>query len=219
MPVPLSTAARNAIHAREIAATWFLELQCDEGTLRGWDQFEPITYDGQTHEAIGGSWEISGEIRAGAGLVSESLTLTFDSGSKTDDASFLGRLLDRTWHQRRIRIRSVAFNVASNFITPIGQIFEWVGYMDTISDPEGVDAKLILNCESGVFRARARNLRTVTDADQRLRDANDGSMKNIALKPFQDVPFGVSWATIPGAMSAPAAPAPNIMLFRAGSSK
>jgi len=200
MPLPLSTAARNAITAREVAVAWLMELYCDEGTLRGWDQFESCNYGGDTFEPIGSGWAIAGQIKAGAGLVAESLTFTFDGGGQYDDASFVGRLLDRSWHQRRIRIRNVCFNVSSNFVTPIDTVFEWVGFMDTISAPEGSrsGSQIILNCESGTFRARARNLRTVTDVDQRLRDPNDGSFRNIAVKPFQDVPFGVDWHTIVG---------------------
>lgn len=198
----LSTAARNAITARTVAPAWFLELFCAEGTLRCWDQFESISYDGATFEPIGSDWEIAGEIRVGSGLVAEPLTMTFDGGRQFDDASFVGRLLDRTWHLRDVRLRCVVFNTASNFMTPIDTVFDWVGFMNTISVPEGGSGKsiVVLNCESDTFRTRARNIRTVTDADQRLRDPNDASFKNIATKPFQDVPFGVGWSTIPGAI-------------------
>lgn len=216
MPLPLSTAARNAINAREVAVAWFIELYCDEGTLRGWDQFESVSYSGDTFEPIGSGWSVAGQIKAGAGLVAESLTLSFDGGGQYDDASFIGRLLDRSWHQRRVRIRNVCFNVSSNFVTPIDTIFEWVGFMDTITAPEALrsGSKIILNCESGTFRARARNLRTVTDADQRLRDASDASFRNIATKPFQDVPFGVDWATLPGVSTSSEVVRPGV--FRGG---
>lgn len=203
MPLPLSTAARNAINAREVAFAWFVELHCDEGVLRGWDQFETITYGGQTYEPLGSTFSIVGELKAGGGLVAESLTVSFDGGGQYDDASFVGRLLDRSWHQRRIKIWNVCFDTSSNFVTAIGTVLEWYGYMDTIDAPEGSrgQSQIILNCESGTFRARARNLRTLTDVDQKLRDATDASFRNIAVKPFQDVPFGISWANIPGVVA------------------
>jgi hypothetical protein len=85
-------------------------------------------------------------------------------------------------------------------VTAVGVVLDWRGFMDTISTPEGEGAasRVTLQCESGTFRARARNMTTVTDMDQKRRDATDASFRNIATKPFQSVPFGTSWSTIPG---------------------
>lgn len=205
MPLPLDTDTRNALAAREIATAWLLELFCHSAggspaTLRGWDKTEAITYGGQDFEPLGDAWGIAGDIRAGADLVAEALTIWFDGATQLDDASFIGRLLDLRWHQRRVRLRQLLLVPTSNFVTAIGVGFEWRGFMDTIDAPEGGagPSRVTLNLESGTFRARARNMTTVTDRDQRLRDANDASFRNIAVKPFQDVPFGTSWTTVPG---------------------
>ncbi|HPE49721.1 MAG TPA: hypothetical protein PLR76_15060 [Hyphomonas sp.] len=201
MPLPLTTDARNALAAREVAHAWLLELFTDEGTLRGWDKPVPITYGGDDFEALGDQWGISGEIRLGADLVPEPLTITFDGAPQNDDASFVGRLLDRSWHQRRMRLRGLLLNVSSNFTTAIGIHLDWNGWMDTISttDAVGQPAQVILNCEGGVFRALDRNLTLCTHADQQRRSATDTFFKNVALKPQQDVPFGTKWSNIPGA--------------------
>lgn len=200
MPLPIDSETRDALVAREIAHAWLLELFTDEGTLRAWDKTEAMTFESNTFEALGDQWSIEGEIRAGADLVAEPLTISFDGSVQLDDASFVGRLLDRTWHQRRIRLRQMLLVPTSNFVTPVGIAFDWRGFMDTIDAPEGGSgpSKVVLNCESGTFRARARNMHTVTDLDQRLRDANDNSFRNIATKPFQDVPFGTGWTNVPG---------------------
>lgn len=206
MPLPIDTTTRNALAAREVACAWLLELFCESAggtpvTLRGWDKTEAIAYDSVTFEALGDSWGISGEIKSGADLVAEPLTIWFDGATQLDDASFVGRLLDLRWHQRKVRLRQLLMVPSSNFATVVGVVLDWRGFMDTITSPEGDDgpSRVTLTCESGTFRARARNMTTVTDRDQRLRDANDASFRNIATKPFQSVPFGTSWSTIPGA--------------------
>lgn len=205
MPLPLDTATRNALAAREIAHAWLLELFCQSAggtpvTLRGWDKTEAITYGGSTFEPLGDGWGIAGEIRAGADLVAEPLTIWFDGALQLDDASFVGRLVDLKWHQRRVRLRQLLLTPTSNFVTAVGVAYDWRGFMDTLDAPEGDSgpSRVVLNCESGTFRARARNMTTVTDRDQRLRDANDASFRNIAMKPFQDIPFGTNWSNVPG---------------------
>lgn len=204
MPLPLTTDARNALLAREVAVGWLLELSCDEGTLRGWSGTESLSYDSATWEALGDRWGVSGAIGGGLDLVAESIVFWFDGGPQYDDASFVGRLLDRTWHQRAFRLRQVLFQTSTYFATVIGEVLDVRGFMDTIQTPEGGTeaSRVVLSCETGTFRARARDMATITDADQRRRDSDDASFRNMAVKPFQDVPFGASWTTIPGVRSA-----------------
>lgn len=204
MPLPLDTDTRNALNAREVSCAWLLELFTEStggspAYLRGWDKSEAITYDSVSFEALGDAWGISGEIRAGADLVAEPLTIWFDGAKQLDDTSFVGRLLDRRWHQRKVRLRQLLMVPGSNFVTAIGVVLDWRGFMDTIETPEGEGpSRVTLTCESGTFRARARNMTTVTHMDQKRRDATDASFANIAVKPFQSVPFGTSWSNIPG---------------------
>jgi hypothetical protein len=225
MPLPLDTDTRNALAAREVATAWLLELFCEDSEgdpayLRGWDKPEAITYDSVSFEALNDSWGVAGDIRAGADLVAEPLTIWFDGALQLDDASFVGRLLDRRWHQRKVRLRQLLLNPSTHFVTAIGVVMDWRGFMDTIEAPEGDEgpSRVTLSCESGTFRARARNMTTVTDRDQRLRDADDGSFKNIATKPFQSVPFGTSWSNIPGYRAGSgggsASPSPGAMAAR-----
>lgn len=200
MPAPFSTAGREKLRARQISDAWFFDLYTDEGTLRGWNQQFAITLSGDEYEPLGDKIDIDVEINSGSDLVAEPLTIKFDGAAKLDNTSFVGRLLDRTWHQRRIRVRQFVFDVTSNKRSEATEVFSWYGNMDTLSDPEGGSgpAEIILNCESGTFRALARNNQTVTDVNQRLRDANDASFKNMSVKPFQRVPFGIGDHKIAG---------------------
>jgi hypothetical protein len=200
MPLPLTTDARNALAAREVAHAWLLDLYTGEGTLRCWDKGVPITYGGDTYEALGDRWRIEGEIKVGVDLTPEPLTLSFDGAPQSEDASFVGRLVDRTWHQRRMRIRGLLLDVSSNFTTAIGVHLEWNGWMDTLQTSDGVGgpSTIILNCEGGILRALDRNMTTCTDADQKRRLSTDQFFRNVALKPSQEVPFGTEWKNIPG---------------------
>jgi hypothetical protein len=202
MPLPLTTAARNALAAREVAHAWLLDLYTAEGTLRAWDKNIPITYGGDAYEAQFERWRIEGEIKVGVDLTPEPLTIVFDGAVQSDDASFVGRLVDSTWHQRRMRIRGLLLDVSSNFTTAIGVHLEWNGWMDTIQTNDGIGntSTVILNCEGGILRALDQNLTLCTDADQRRRLSTDEFMRNVALKPAQEVPFGVAWSKIPGGL-------------------
>lgn len=203
MPLPLTTDARDALEAREVAHGWLLELFTDEGTLRCWDKSIAITYGGDTYEPLGDRWRVDGEIKLAADLVAEPVTFVFDGAPQSDDASFVGRLLDRAWHQRRVRLRGLLLNTSSNFNTAIGVHLDWYGWMDKInvSDAPGQPSQVLLTCEGGIFRALDRNLTMCTDTDQKRRLSTDQFFANIALKPSQDVPFGTGWSNVPGARS------------------
>jgi hypothetical protein len=200
MPRVLTAPVLAALEAGTIAHGWLIDLFTDEGTLRAWDKPMSITYGGNLYEPLGDSFELAGELRLGPDLVPEPLTFTFDTSPADDDASFVGRLLDRQWHQRKARLTGILFVPGTNFQTQVGKHIEWNGVMDTIETAEidNGQSRLVLNCEGGIFRALDRNMTTCTDFDQKKRDPVDRFFGNVALKPRQDVPFGRSWSNIPG---------------------
>ncbi|MEL7203198.1 MAG: hypothetical protein AAGL19_03445 [Pseudomonadota bacterium] len=200
MPLPLTTAARNALAAREVAHAWLLELFTTEETLRAWDKNIDLSYESNTFEGIGDKWRIAGEISMGVDLVPEPLTISFDGSLQNDDTSFIGKLVDNQWHNRKVRLRGMLLDVSSEFTVPIGVHIDWNGFMDQLdtSDTTGQASTISLKCEGGTFRALDRFLVQCTDEDQRRRNANDAFMQNVALKPQQDVPFGKSWSKIAG---------------------
>ncbi len=199
MALPLSSAARAAIKSRRVAHAWLIELFTAEGTLRAWDKPMTGSYGGVDFEGIGDAWSLS-EIKLSTGLVPQPITITFDGGLQHDDSSFVGRLLDRTWHQRKIRLRGLLLDPESNWTSAIGVHLDWNGYMDQISTSDQVSApsSVVLTCESGVFRALDRSMTTCSNIDQKRRDPTDGFFRNTATKPTQDIPFGTGWKNVPG---------------------
>lgn len=203
MALPLSPEVLAAITSGNVASSWLVNLHTDEGILRGWDQPFDVNFDGNIYEGLADAFRIEGEIRLGYDLVPESLTLVFEGSSQNDNASFMGRLVDRSWHQRRIELIHLLFEPGTNFVTQLGVLFEWTGTIDTIeaADAENAESDIVLSAEGGVFRALDLNLTTCTDLDQRLRDPNDSILENVAFKPQQEFPFGLSWSKVPGAVS------------------
>lgn len=199
MPLPLDSDTRDALRARRVAIAWLLDIECEGGALYVWNQRFPMSYD-HDYESGETKWGIASELRCGRDLVPQPLTIWLDGATQFDPDSFTGRFLARKWHTRPIRLRQLICVPGTNFATPVGIGYEWRGFIDTITAPWGQKGqnRITLNCESGTFRARARNMTTLTDADQRVRDPSDGAFKNTATKPYQDLPFGDNWSNIPG---------------------
>lgn len=203
MPRPISTDVRNALKSRQISSAWLFEMFCDEGVLRAWDRRKPVTFESHSIEALSDQIKISGDVQLGNELVPEPLTIEIDAAKALDSDTFIGRFVDRTWYQRRIRVRQLLLVPMSNG-TIIDPFYDWYGYMDNIDDlsGDGTPSKIILTCEGGIFRALGRNMRTYTDVDQRQIDPDDPSFVNTATKPFQSIPFGESWTNVPGYQAA-----------------
>lgn len=201
MPLPMSSDTRDALRSRRIAIAWLLDLYCDEGALHIWNQTVATEFEGSTYEGGDGLWGISSDLKCGRDLVPQPVVFWLDGAAQLDGASFTGRLLARKWHTRQVRLRQLICAPGTNFRVPVGVGYEWRGFMDGIDAPWGGNgpSRIVLNCESGTFRAKGRNMTTLTDADQRLRDPADGSLRNTALKGAQDVPFGDNWSNIAGA--------------------
>jgi hypothetical protein len=200
MALALTTDVLNAIEDGTLSHAWLLELFTDEGALRCWDKPFDMTYLSNAYEGLNDSWSVEGEIRLGTDLVPEPLVFSFDASTQDDDASFVGKLVDRQWHQRKMRLSGLLLIPGTDFATPIGTHLVWNGTMDTVETTEGDVGfqRLVLNCEGGIFRALDRNLTSCTDPDQKKRDSSDRLFENVATKPRQDVPFGRAWSSIPG---------------------
>lgn len=200
MPLPMTTEVRDALYERDFSGAWIIEMFCDEGVLRAWDRRVDLTFEGHAFEPVGDQFQLEGELKTSADLIPEPLILMFDSAAVLDDSKLIGKLVDRTWYQRRFRLRQLALVPFTNGTQVIGAGYDWYGYMDNIEETIGDGGKPIiaLTCESGIFRTRGRNYRTYTDADQREIDPDDPSFVNTATKPFQSIPFGESWSNVPG---------------------
>ncbi len=200
MALALTPAARAAIAARQVAVAWLLDLHVDGGSLHCWDGAEPLTYNSNAYEGLANQWRIAGDIRTSSDLVAQPIVIEFDAAQQLDNASFIGRLLDGSWHQRRVKLTGLLFAVDDDFSTVIGEHMVWEGRMDTVELTERPGSEMVaaLSCESGVFRALGRNMTTCSHTDQLRRDPTDNFFQQTGLKPQQEIPFGRSWSTVPG---------------------
>ena len=200
MALTLTPAARSAIAARQVAVGWLLDLHLDGGTVYVCDKSIAITYGGETYEPGRNLWRVASDIRTSSELVAQPLNLEFDLTRQLDNQSLIGRLLDGDWHQRRMKLTGLLFAAGEDFATIIGEHIIWEGRMDTIetSESPGAPPVAVLSCESGIFRALGRNMTTCSHADQLRRDPTDQFFAQTALKPLQEIPFGLSWSKVPG---------------------
>jgi len=200
MPLPMATEVRDSLYERDFSGAWIIEMFTDQGVLRAWDRRVSLSFEGHTFEAVGDQFQLEGELKTSVDLIPEPIIIMFDAAAVLDSDTLIGRLVDRTWYQRRFRLRQLALVPMKNGTEIIGAGYDWYGYMDNIEETIGDGGKPIiaLTCESGIFRSRGRNYRTYTDADQRQIDPDDPSFKNTATKPFQSIPFGESWSNVPG---------------------
>jgi len=207
MPRPLTTAGRAAIATgKTISSIWFFDITTDEGMMYLCDSVYGLTYNGKTYLPMGDQIQLNGELKTGVDLVPEPFPVMFNGEEQLTSGSPIRNLLTRTWWQRQVYIYQVLFEPASNWQTPIAIHYQWYGFMDTIEDAvdEGKPSGIILNCESGIFRARGKNLRTYTDKDQTEINPIDRCFLNTPLKPFQNIPFGEANWKVAGADAPPA---------------
>lgn len=198
MPLPLSTAQRNALRARRVSIVWLFEIELDEETIRICSLDEAVNYDGHSWAAGVDSWDITGRIGSSSNLTPEPLTISFDGGDQFTPGTVTYRILNQTWHLRPVKLIGLMLDPDTS--SPIGEFVNWEGSAEEIqaSDITRGPSTIVLTCEGGSFRALSRNLTRCTDADQRLRVATDGFFRNTGIKPSQNIPFGVSWSNAPG---------------------
>jgi hypothetical protein len=175
-----------------------LTLETAEETLRCCSRDGDISHEGHVYEKAPDNWRVSGEISGSNALVPEPLRFAFDGGEADDDATFVGKLLDNTWHQRPARFIGLLLN--PDRLEVIDTFFEWRGKMDKVGTTEqiGAPSMITLSCEGGTFRALERNFSTCSDQSQRLRNTGDTFFSNTGVKPSQQIPFGTKWVNVPG---------------------
>lgn len=195
---PWSTAMIAAAEANLVSRRFLLAIDTVEGWLRCTDHSYALVYAGETYEAGVDHWKIDGTLASGSQLVPEPVTISFDGAEQYDDTSFIGRLVDRTWHRRDIYLTGIVINPQTGAL--LDDFDTWRGRLDTlnVTDQVGGVSTAALRCESGTFHALSRNNATASDADQKRRNANDTFFENQALKVSQKMPFGLSYSDIPG---------------------
>lgn len=199
MPLPITTATRNAMATGHIAHAWLIEITLDGGVIRCWDKPRDGTIGGDVYKGLGDQFEISGQVGAGSDFIAESISFNFDGNQKGVAGHFLNELVNAQWHQRPIKLRGALINTTGD-MSLIGYHIEWNGTIDEEKGSEGIGSASILTytCESGIIRFLSRNMATFTHNDQLRRNATDTFFENTGLKPGQRIPFGISSGVVPG---------------------
>ena len=163
----------------------------------------PFSYDlgegAVTYEPMGERWlPAEDAISMGTDLEPTPLTMSFDASRVGDDSDFIGRFVDRQWHQRHARMTLLTFAVNTNFVTPIAPVVQWEGSMDFIDTPktDGSPPRLALTLESGTFHYLARNVQTRTDENQQRFFPGDKFFQDLPALLGKQVPWHRSWSDI-----------------------
>lgn len=189
MPFPLDVDTEAAIAAGRIKPADLVDFYLRDGdgdplTLRCWTWPGEATYPGTadldgstsdvTYESMYGRIVVPKGIRMAATLASEPLTLTLDGSRSDDDEDWVGRFVDATWHQARVRVRSVLRNFDTGALLSLPH-WEWRGRIDqrNLTLKDGEPASWAVTCEGGLFRVRGRRLTTRSHQDQQKRLAGD----------------------------------------------
>lgn len=199
MVYPVSSGFEADVAAGRIKCADLIDLYAkdeagDPAFLRAWTFPGACTYkandpdgvDGAvgntdvTYETMYGRVIVQKALRMAATLSSEPLQILLDASRSGDDEDFVGRLVDRTWHQCRMRVRQIRLNVATEEVDP-EPFWEWHGlidHMNLVRKPsaegdEGEPQYWEVKCEGGLFRVRGRRMRTRSHEDQQKRLAGD----------------------------------------------
>ena len=122
MAFPLDSDTEAAILAGRIQSADLVDFYLKDGggsalTLRCWNWPGSVTYPGttdldgstssQTYLQMHDRIQIAKAIRMAATLSAEPLMITLDASRADDNADWVGQFADATWHQMRVRVRSV----------------------------------------------------------------------------------------------------------------
>lgn len=189
MAFPLDSDTEAAILAGRIQSADLVDFYLKDGggsalTLRCWNWPGSVTYPGttdldgstssQTYLQMHDRIQIAKAIRMAATLSAEPLMITLDASRADDNADWVGQFADATWHQMRVRVRSVMINLATGALHSLPH-WEWRGLIDhrNLTSQDGKPQSWQVSCQGALFRVRGRRLKTRSHQDQQVRSAGD----------------------------------------------
>ncbi|MAZ05800.1 MAG: hypothetical protein CME81_05295 [Halomonas sp.] len=145
---------------------WFVEVFLDGSTVRFWNGFEAITFDGETFDPLGDRFSPPDRVRLRSSLDSDTIKLSFDSSRQTDNSDTLGALLDSNIRRRQIRLRNVHYNASPDDGDVISDTYGRIrSTPDTISP--GGEPQLDVEIESGSLVYLERRMQTRSPVNQK----------------------------------------------------
>lgn len=187
---PLSPVAELALDEgrAEIRCLVKITLDDPEPPFCIWDDIGAVTFAGHTYQGAAGRFTVSPAVSAKDQSV-RNLDLTL-SGLDEEAATIIQT---SPWHQRPILVQRAIISPATRMFLDV--MPEFSGFLDTAirRDVPGSAASLVFRCESAARAFDRGNARTRSDADQRLRDANDG-LFSFAAKAINTP---IEWGSLP----------------------
>lgn len=184
----------------------------DPATLRCWNQPGEATYPGTvdldgstsdvTYEGMFGRIAVPKGVRVAASLASEPLIITLDASRSDDDEDWVGRFVDATWHQCRVRVRHVLMHWETGALRDL-PAWEWRGLLNhrDLVVKDGDPAVWNVSCQGGLFRIRGRRLRVRAHEDQQRRSAGDKFYLGTAAMVALPLNWAKKPANIPGVIT------------------
>lgn len=193
MPYPLDAATEAAIAAGRIKTADLVDFYAkteggENAFLRGWDWPGPCSYpandpaeiDGAVgasnvaYEPLYGRIVVNKQLRLSATLASEPCVIMLDASRSGDDEDWVGRFVDRNWHQCRMRVRQILLNFETEEAST-DPVWEFHGLLDhrNLTRKAGEPLAWEVKCQGGLFRVRGRRMRTRSHDDQQKRKAGD----------------------------------------------
>ncbi|MBD3756451.1 MAG: hypothetical protein IE937_12710, partial [Gammaproteobacteria bacterium] len=156
-----------------LKSRWFVEIFFDGETVRFWNDFEPIIYDGQTFQPLGDRFTPPDKIKLTATLKSETVKLKFDASRQLDNGNdILADILDSNWRNRQIRIRNIFYTTDPDSGDVISNVY---GRIRNLPGSLAVKRNPIIEMEieSGSLTYLERRMQTRTAENQKIVFADD----------------------------------------------
>lgn len=165
-----------------------IALDAPEPAFCIWDDVGDIVFDGDTYVGAAGRFTVTPAVSAKDQSV-RNLDLTL-SGL---DQDALAIVASSPWHQRPILVQRAIQNAVTGALLDV--MPEFSGFLDTAQwrDQPGGVTTLLFRCESASRAFDRGNARTRSDADQRLRDPDDGFFAFAA----KAINTPIEWGTLP----------------------
>lgn len=150
-----------------------------------WDDVANIVVGGDTYVGAAGRFTVEP-----AASVKDQSVRNLDLTLSGLDANAVAMVYASNWHQRPIFVQRAVIPddaPADIYVTP-----EFSGFLDTVIQREGSDgfSTLVFRCESASRGFDRGNARKRSDADQRLRDADDGFFSFASAAINQPIEWG-----------------------------
>lgn len=159
---------------RAAPAVWFLDVFLDGETLRVCNEFEAITFDGNTYTPLGDRMNPPDDVNTTRDLKSDKVSISFDSSRQTDNTDFLGKVLDSEWKRRKVRLRYAVGAAGYDFSDPF-IVADNLGKIETLKDSleTGEAAEMEMEFESGALIFLERKNQTRSPANQKAAFSGD----------------------------------------------